>query len=150
MKVFLAGPFTFKIKNNSLTNENTVLIQKLIKSLREKGHTVFNAHEREKYGSDLFPPRKATTLDFEQIKQSDILIAYPGYPPSGGTHIELGWASCMGKKIVLLLKKSCNYSPLVYGLSTITEVNTIEFEKKSELIEKVSDFIDTIDKVGHS
>lgn len=75
------------------------------------------------------PPHQCTYLDFEGIKESDVIVAYPGSPISGGVHIELGWASALNKPIVLLLKKDEEYSPLIIGLHTKTSVFTMFFEE---------------------
>ena len=102
-----------------------------------RGYDVFNAHKREKYGRALLPPETCTKEDYNEMKSCDMVIAYPGNPPSGGTHIELGWASMLGKRIILLLKEGGDYSPLVQGLYSISNVEYVRFKNYSELIQKL-------------
>jgi len=127
MKIFIAYPFTSKLQENGLLPEE--YIEELItlkKVLEDMGHEVVLAHEREKWGENLLPPEICTKLDFDAISQADLIIAYPGNPPSGGVHIELGWASALGKKIVIIKKSIDEYSPLVNGLHTIISVSYID------------------------
>ena len=64
--------------------------------------------------------------DFKEMKESDVVLAFPGNPISGGVHIELGWASALNKKIYLFLEKNASYSPLIEGMKTITDVRIVE------------------------
>lgn len=130
MKIFLAYPFSqFLDENNVADEKNTEIINLVIDTLEKNGDDVFSAQRREKFGLELMPPHQCTYLDFEGIKESDVIVAYPGSPISGGVHIELGWASALNKPIVLLLKKDEEYSPLIIGLHTKTSVFTMFFEE---------------------
>lgn len=53
-------------------------------------------------------------------------MAMPGAPASAGTHVELGWASALGKPIVLLLERGHEYAGLVTGLGSVTSVTSVE------------------------
>lgn len=130
MKVFLAFPFS------NIINEETNLIvdnyMNFLKDIREsllsRHFEVFLAHFREDWGKSIMTADECTPLDFKEMKDTDIVFAFPGSPISGGVHIELGWASAMNKKIVLFLDKKETYSPLVYGLSRITNVELFYFD----------------------
>ena len=117
-------------------------ISSLLKFLRSKNFEVHNAHEREEWGSNWYTPEACTTLDFETIRSSDLLIAIPGNPASGGVHIELGWASALGKSVILLLDKAYTYSSLVEGLKQITSVKYIRYDEFNEITGELTKFLD--------
>jgi RNA polymerase-binding transcription factor DksA len=125
----MAAPFSNMIDSitgrvNPTFKEELTLLRSFLIS---KGYDVFLAHEREGWGRALLSPKECTKLDFNEISACDVIIAIPGDPPSGGTHVELGWASAMGKPIILLLEEDGKYSPLVLGLAQISKVIPIHF-----------------------
>ena len=66
-------------------------------------------------------PEICTPLDLAGIDKSDFLVAIPGNPPSGGVHIEMGYAAAKRKPIIQIRKENGEYSPLLDGLSTRTK-----------------------------
>ncbi|MBS3116417.1 methyltransferase domain-containing protein [Candidatus Woesearchaeota archaeon] len=158
-KIFLAAPFHDYMNGESgrMNQKHIELVTKVLDYLRSKGYEVHNAHEREKWGEDWYSPEQCTPIDLEKIKDSSILVAFPGNPPSGGVHIELGWASALEKRIILLLEESGTYSNLVLGLNTVSRVQTVRYkniddvlpqlelclqDKSAQRILAVSDFYD--------
>jgi len=126
MRVFIAYPFTQKMTEHGILPEEYIRELTLLKNeLQKRGYKVILAHEREKWGKSILPQDVCTKLDFEDIQKADVLIAYPGNPPSGGVHIELGWASALQKRIILIQKEGEHYSPLITGLSIITNVTVL-------------------------
>lgn len=95
-------------------------------SILDKKADIFLAHFREKWGKELMTADECTFDDFKEMKESDVVLAFPGNPISGGVHIELGWASALNKKIYLFLEKNASYSPLIEGMKTITDVRIVE------------------------
>lgn len=77
------------------------------------------------------------------MNESDVILAFPGNPISGGVHIELGWASALHKKIYIFLEKTANYSPLITGLKTVTDVELVEITEDFS----VNSMIDLVEKV---
>ncbi len=139
-RVFLAAPFKgIIVKNTSIMKEQEKkTIENLISFLEEKGWEVDNAHRREGWGANFMSPDQCTKLDYDAIKECDLLIAFPGLPASPGTHIEIGWASAMGKKIILLLaEKEENYAYLIRGLHTVSNVHYIIYNDEKEYLEKL-------------
>lgn len=141
MRIFLGAPFTNYLNGTEFNRELKQTIETIITSLEKKGHTVRSAHIREKFGQELMKPEVCTSLDFEEIQKCDLFIAIPSNPPSGGVHIELGWASAIKKEIILCIKKTGKYSPLVQGLHKISNSKTIIFENYSELPKKINKVI---------
>lgn len=71
------------------------------------------------------------------------MCVIPGVPASGGVHVELGWASANKKDIEIFLNKNSNYSPMVTGLSEITNVHYNYYNKEysDEVIELICESI---------
>lgn len=113
------------------------LIKGLLTYFEKKGYEVENSHKREKWGEEWAEPELCVHLDYEFIKKTDIMVAIPGSPPSGGSHIELGWASFLGKKIIMLLKNGKQYSNLILGLYTITDVDYVWYDDIEECLKKL-------------
>jgi hypothetical protein len=130
MKIFIAFSFTQLIDDTTGILKNNVreFLVEIRNELICNGHDVFLAHYREDWGEKLMGPLECTPKDFDEMRNTELVIAFPGSPISGGVHIELGWASALGKKIILMLDKNQIYSPLVEGLMTITKVETYQYE----------------------
>ena len=101
---------------------------------------VFLALRREEYGKKLMEDI-CTELDFEEMKTSDIVIAIP--EDSKGTAVELGWASHMQKKIILLLDRNQRYTPLISTLNDITDTDIVWYENSinKETLDSVEQII---------
>ncbi|WP_251861488.1 nucleoside 2-deoxyribosyltransferase domain-containing protein [Clostridium sp. Marseille-Q2269] len=143
-RVFLAAPFKGTIKKNTsiMEDQEKSKIKNLILFLEEKGWVVDNAHKREKWGENFMSPDQCTKLDYNAIKECDLFIAFPGLPVSPGTHIEIGWASAMGKKIIILLsEKEENYAYLIRGLHTVGNVHYIIYYEEKEYLEKLDIYL---------
>lgn len=141
--VFLAFPFSQFCEDDSddLSQESKSFFESLTTLMKENNITYYSAHERENWGQDYFDAKVSTQYDYDAINDCDVVISNPGVPYSGGVHIELGWASSLKKDIILLLKKDHEYSPLVTGISTLTNVKIyyyIDFFKDSlQIIENI-------------
>lgn len=143
MHIFVAFPFSQLIneKTGLVRNDYIEFLDKIRNRILEEGNEVFLAHYRENWGKDLMGPMECTPDDYRQMQGTDLVLAFPGSPISGGVHIELGWASALGKKIVLFLKDKAEYSPLVFGISTICEAeihyyDELDYEKLLPLIKQ--------------
>jgi nucleoside 2-deoxyribosyltransferase len=134
--VFVAGPF-FKLVDpvtGTMRQQDRERFELLIDYFEGSGCKVHNAHKREAWGAEFLEPEDFTKLDYDEIAASDVLVAVPGPPASLGTHIELGWASALGKPLVLLLEKGEDYALMVYGLRHITRTAVVEtVESRFEL-----------------
>lgn len=140
MLVFLATPYSqlcdeeYKVKK-----EYKEFFEKLTKEIKKLGVDYFLAVERENHGKEYTSDKESTKIDFETIKQCDLMCVIPGVPASGGVHVELGWASANNKDIEIFLNENNNYSPMVTGLSEISNVqyNYYNKEYSNEVIELI-------------
>ena len=130
MRLFLAAPFTGKINcaKGEIEIGYRTWLASIADRLRQAGHEVVCAHEREAWGADLDAPEDAVSLDFQEIDASDAVVAYVGEPPSPGVQLELGYASARRKPIVLFYRRD-SYPPyLTQGISAVTEVVQFSFD----------------------
>lgn len=127
-RVFLGGPFKALVdESGTMRAEERARYEALISGLEGAGCHVDNAHRRESWGAAFLSPEECTRRDFEEIAASDVVVAFPGSPPSPGTHVEIGWASALGKPLVLLLEQdTAAYAFLIQGLHTVAAVCIIE------------------------
>lgn len=138
MKIYLAGPQIFKYKKE-MCEKDIERVKRLVGFLESKGNSVFNVHVERNFGKNGWDASDIVAKwALDEMKKSELLIAYPGNPPSGGVHMEIGWASIMDKRIILLLKKDREYSPMIHGLKEIAKVDVVEFETDDEAIEGIN------------
>lgn len=127
MKVFISCPFTGLCEENNyeIKSEYKEFFNRLIDGITLRGYDYYLAIKRENWGKEHKGPEECTKSDFEGVKNSDFLIVIPGNQISkgisGGVHVELGWASAMKKKLHILIENNFTYSPVLLGLSTLTD-----------------------------
>ena len=133
-KIFIGGPFKQFIdpKKNRMNEEKKHMFLQLINFFNDRGYEIHNAHIREDWGQSFWAPDQCTKLDYDEIASSDVFLAFPGVPASPGTHIEIGWASALGKQVILLLEKGAYYAHLVKGLHTVGNVHYLEYEEPAD------------------
>lgn len=127
MRMFLAGPFKSLVdpETGEMSEEAVGFYTRIIDHFERRGWTVHCAHRREAWGRAFMAPEVCTRIDYDEIAACDVFVAAPGSPASPGTHVELGWASALGKPMVLLLEEDRDYAFLVQGLDTITTVRRV-------------------------
>ncbi|GAA2979862.1 nucleoside 2-deoxyribosyltransferase [Actinokineospora diospyrosa] len=142
--VFLGGPFKALVDADGVMRpDERARLESIIAGLESAGHTVYNAHRREGWGAKFLTPAECTRLDLDEITASDVFVAFPGSPASPGTHIEIGWASALGKPVVLLLEEGVEYAFLVRGLHTVTNVTYLTLAPGEDPTERVVAVVST-------
>jgi nucleoside 2-deoxyribosyltransferase len=138
-KVFLAGPFKSLVdaETGRMDDEQRRVFVDLIAIFEDRGYAVHNAHKREAWGERFMAPEECTRVDFEEIGSCDHFVALPGHPASPGTHVEIGWASALGKPLTLLLEENKEYAFLVRGLHAVADVQIVPFASPSECLRKL-------------
>jgi hypothetical protein len=136
MKIFLAGPYTGKLEPETglINSEYRRMLEDIIVFLETKGHIVFNAHKREKWGAAIEPPETAIVNDFVALKESQMIIAHLSTPLSPGVQWELGVAASFGIKTVLLKESNAENAYLLDGMHKLTETYQIAFNDLEELL----------------
>ena len=115
-KAFLACPISVYMNSGRLELpppfEN--FIRGLWGLLQLESDETFLALEREAWGHALMQGEVCTPLDYTEMERCDVVVAYPG--DSSGVALELGWASALGKPIILLLDNPARFTPMISGL----------------------------------
>lgn len=140
MKVFLAMPYSQLCDEKyEVKQEYKTFFTKLTNELKKINCEYFLAHEREKWGKTYSSAEESTVIDFETIKNVDLVCAIPGVPNSGGVHVEIGWASANRKPLKIFIKKDYPYSPMVTGIHTLTSTDYIcyDVDYSEELVELI-------------
>jgi len=142
-RIFVGAPFHNYINPNTgiFLNDKKLMLECIINCCENKGHTVMNSHIRENWGKSWMLPEECTPLDYNEILNADIFVAVPGNPPSGGVHVELGWASALKKRIIIFLEKGKKYSNLVIGLREVSEVDYIVYCNFKKAIESLNSLL---------
>ena len=135
--VFVAGPFKALVDTASgeLDPLHKARMLRLIDFFEQRGVAVHNAHRREAWGKEFLAPEECTRIDFDEIRDADLFVALPGFPASPGTHVEIGWASAMGKPAVLLLEQGREYAFLVRGLPAVAPAILVRFAHDDDLLD---------------
>ena len=130
MKVFLAMPYSQLCdKKYQVKKRYRDFFAKLTVELNKAGCEYFLAHEREKWGKAYSSAEESTMIDFNTIKNADMVCVIPGVPNSGGVHVEIGWASANKKKMKIFLKKGYQYSPMILGIHCLSETKYIYYDE---------------------
>lgn len=141
-RVFLAAPFKQLLdQSQTMQTADQALLTQVMTLLEKNGLVVDNAHRREAWGQAMMTPDDCTQADFQAIAACDVLLAFPVQPASPGTHIELGWASAMGKPIVLLLEAEVTYAYLVQGLKMVGDVTYLTYQDAASCLAVVSNWL---------
>jgi hypothetical protein len=146
-KVFLGGPIHHaRDENGCFDSRLKGLILCLVQVLERAGYEVLSAHVAEDFGN--LPPPSSEELvlrDYGWLQLCDVYAALlvrgnsGEYIRSDGTHIEIGWASSMGKPIVIIGDDvpSDEHSHLLRGLGVFVHLQFVpiaEIESTSELL----------------
>ncbi|MFI6347331.1 nucleoside 2-deoxyribosyltransferase [Streptomyces sp. NPDC050560] len=135
IKVFVGGPIQYAIEEGSFYSPLHRTLHGIIGALQEAGGTVFSAHVAEKFGIDtpLFSPQQVSVRDFGWMRRCDVFV--PVLPVrdgdllrTDGTHVEMGWASALGKPIALVTRQplASGASHLLRGLPEIADVSLFD------------------------
>lgn len=129
-KIFIACPFIKYINETIFTDDAFRHFTEVLFALCEQyAPEVFLALKREEYGNKPML-RYSCIMDLTEMKGADLVIAIP--EDSMGVAVELGWASALGKPIILLLNKAQRYTPLVSNINKITAGRVIWYEDAQE------------------
>lgn len=136
--VFVGGPIQYAIDGDGLFHAPTrSILNTVLEGLRKQGIRVLSAHEHEDFGEmDVSGKFQEVCLrDFKWMEQCDVFVAVLPLDGNGkviysaGTSVELGWASAMGKPIVLICDPAPVYSHLLVGLDAVARVIKIDINQ---------------------
>ena len=132
--VFLGGPIQHCVApSETFEPAFRRLLQALIEALEAHGFRVSSAHRFECFGEmDVAGQELAVCRrDFAWMNSANIFVCVLPSAPTGGsvrsdgTCVELGWASALGKPILMVLEETDNHSHLINGLGAVADVTVM-------------------------
>ncbi|WDZ85074.1 nucleoside 2-deoxyribosyltransferase [Micromonospora cathayae] len=138
LDVFVGGPIQHAIRPVGFLPSLQESISTAIGQIRANGGNVFSAHVVEEFGDKTaaFTPEQVSLRDFRWMKKCDVFVPFLPVGEDGtllrtdGTHIELGWATALGRPIVLVTSLPINNSAshLLKGLHMVGSVTVLDLE----------------------
>ncbi|MEU2872229.1 hypothetical protein ABZ769_23970 [Streptomyces olivoreticuli] len=136
--VFIGGPIQHALVPGGMAAPIRDSVRQTIDRVRRAGGTVLSAHVAERFGADTasFTPEQVSVRDYGWMRECDVFV--PVLPVlngtllrTDGTHIELGWASALGRPIVGITDQPFpeSASHLLKGLSEIAEATFLSAEE---------------------
>lgn len=135
--VFIGGPIQHALEDGRVSEDLARLLSDLMSGFEKRGHEVYSAHAAEKWGreTDRYSPEEVTHRDYHWMRSADVyLCCLPlrrdgAIWHSGGTHVELGWASALSVPALILWEPSAavRYSHLLRGLHAVATVEYLGF-----------------------
>ncbi|MCQ8836410.1 nucleoside 2-deoxyribosyltransferase [Streptomyces malaysiensis] len=142
MDVFVGGPIQHAILPDGFVGQLRDAISTAIWHVEENGGNVFSAHVAEKFGVETasFTPDQVSVRDFRWMTKCDVFVPVLPVLPDGtllrtdGTHVELGWASALGRPVVMITKQPFveSASHLLKGLHQVGDIQVIDFDEFSK------------------
>lgn len=140
LKAYIAAPFS------SMTEKPTAgrfygelkdakyihLLEEIESAVRDCGYETHLPHrDINNWGRIYLQPAETARRCYEAIFSCDVFIAYPRR--SRGVHVELGWASSLGKRVILLLDADEKPGLIESGLHAVCRTEILEFGSVDEL-----------------
>jgi deoxyadenosine/deoxycytidine kinase len=142
-KAYIAAPFTSKsifkapqVYGKIVDTAYRNFLETIEATVKSCGLETFLPHkDLHKWGDVYIDPKEIGKLSLENLSRSDLVIAYP--EKSVGVNIELGWASLLNKKIIVLVNENDEVSLMYVGLKGVTASEIIKFRDIVDLKTKL-------------
>ena len=118
-KIFIACPISKYLTEDGIYKEFEIFIKNIYDFCQDISAITFLALDREEYGKKKMYGSDCTTADFNEIQNTDLLIAFP--EDSMGVSVELGWASALGIETIVFIDKKYKQSELVKSINSIVK-----------------------------
>lgn len=138
--ILVGGPIQNAISIDGVFDmEIRHLIECVLKALEKANYHVLSSHVYENFGGmDVRgKSREVCARDYQWMQECDLFLAIFPLDSKGnaistsGTCVELGWASAMGKPIVVVRDSAPKYSHLIVGLDAVTQVTEVYINEKN-------------------
>lgn len=142
-KIFISCPVTKYCNENLVTNGYQNFLEKLYEVCQSDCENIYLAIKADNYNIKNMASDKMCTLqDYNEMLEADVVIAIP--ESSQGVAVEIGWASALNKKIIVVLDEDVEYSPLIKAINEVTEAIILKINKKNTYIDIDSAFFEKI------
>lgn len=140
-KIFIACPISKYLTADGICKDFEIFIKDIYEFCQGISSITFLALDREEYGKKKMYGSDCTIADFNEIQNTDLLIAFP--EDSMGVSVELGWASALGIETIVFVDKKYRQSELVKSINSV--VNGKAFN-----IDTTNGFLDQIDIIKNA
>ena len=137
-KTFIACPISKYLTNDGIDKNFEEFIKEIYAFIKTISKNVFLALEREEYGKNKMYGSDCTISDYKEMLNADLLIAIP--EDSMGVSVEIGWASALKIKTIVIVDKKYRQSELVKSINSIVDGKRIDIDTTNGLkneIEKI-------------
>lgn len=141
LKVFVGGPIKAAFVNGAFDTSLRHRVDTVVRHLRDAGADVLSAHHEEGFQP---LPHDAydgiVSRDHGWLRQCDVYVPLLPLGPDGallpsvGTGVEIGWATLLGKPVLLLVETDrldC-YSPFLRGLPAAFRAELMDLDEAVE------------------
>lgn len=132
-RIYIAAPYTSKsvfkapqVYGKIVDAAYRNFLETIEATVKSCGFETFLPHrDLHKWGDVYIGPEEVGKKSLEVLTSCDVIVAYP--ERSVGVNIELGWASLLKKKIIILINERDEISLMHVGLSGVTNSEIIKF-----------------------
>ena len=134
--VFLGGPIQHAMSAAGFRPDLRETIERAIACTAVAGFRVLSTHAVERFGEiDVSASSGVVTArDMGWMRECELFACFlPPDPTTGwslrtdGTCVQLGWASALGKPIVIVRDAAAEHSHLIAGLHAVAQVRYIDY-----------------------
>jgi len=145
-KAYITAPYTSKSNFKAPQTYGKLIIDTAYRNFLETieatvkscGLETFLPHkDLHKWGDTCIDPEEMGKKALEVVSSSDVIVAYP--EQSICVNIELGWASLLKKKIIVLVNERDNVNLMHAGLNGVTDSEIIKFRDIVDLKTKLKE-----------
>lgn len=138
-KVYISAPFRIYTSDMEgreygiLCREDyKVFLEEIERCILNLGLDAVLPHRDEgDWGNTYIQPKEVTEICCKLIQSCDILVVFPGV--SRGVHFEVGYATALGKRILVLLEEKEKESTLLEGVACITKMRMFRYKSREEI-----------------
>ena len=134
-KIFIACPISKYLTNDGINKDFKVFIKEIYEFCKTISTHTFLALEREKYGKRKMYGADCTIADFKEIKDADLLIAFP--EDSMGVSVEIGWASALKIETIVFIDKKYKQSELVKSINSIVRGTSYNIDTTDGFVDQI-------------
>ncbi|MFI9010013.1 nucleoside 2-deoxyribosyltransferase [Actinosynnema sp. NPDC053489] len=139
LDLFVGGPIQHALSPDGFTSDLERTLKLVMETLREYGANIYSAHTVEHFGDRTahYTPEQVAARDLRWMSKCDVFIPVLPVTEDGvlmrtdGTHVELGWATALGRPIVLITQQPIveSASHLLKGLHRVGDVQLLDVER---------------------
>ena len=103
MHIFISTSYSTKVNYDTgeVFEEYKLWLENILTTIESTGHTVFCALRADNYKINDPDPAEAFSLDINELRKSDVVLALLNDSVSAGVQTEIGYAVALEKEVVI-------------------------------------------------